>query len=294
MPKTKDYYDTLGVARNATKKDIQAAFRKLARQYHPDANPGDKEAEKRFKEISQAHDVLANAEKRKLYDAFGEDWQAAQAAGVSPDEQGRSRRGPRVQYQAIDPEELNRIFGGDGGGAADFGDLFGSIFGAGAGGGARAARRPAEAEGIVQVNLREAYTGTSRLVDLPDGRRLEVKVPAGVADGTLLRVPGLLARVQVTPDPQFRREDKDVHVQVAVSLRTALLGGEVQVPTLKGGRVHLTVKPETQNGARLRLRGLGMPDTAKGPAGDLIAEVKVRLPLPLGTEAKDWAQQTPD
>jgi len=288
MPKTKDYYDALGVSRTATKKEISAAFRKLARQYHPDANPGDKEAEKRFKEISQAHDVLANPEKRKLYDAYGSDWQAAQAAGAQGAGPGA---GPRVQYQTIDPEELNRIFGGDGQGADPFGDILGSIFGARAG--ARTTRSPADAEGVVQVNLREAYTGTIRLVDLPDGRRLEVKVPAGVADGTLLRVPGLLARVQVTPDPHFRREGKDLHVQVGVPLRTALLGGEVEVPTLKGGRVKLTVKPESQNGARLRLRGLGMPDTAKGPAGDLIAEVKVRLPLPLDEAGKAWAQEAP-
>ncbi len=288
MPKTKDYYDALGVSRKATKKEIQAAFRKLARQYHPDANPGDKEAEKRFKEISQAHDVLANPEKRKLYDAYGSDWQAAQAAGAQGPGAGG---GPRVQYQTIDPEELNRIFGGDGRGGDPFADILGSMFGARAGG--RSTRRPADAEGVVQVNLHEAYTGTSRLVDLPDGRRLEVKVPPGVADGTLLRVPGLLARVQVTPDPVFRREGKDVHVQVGVPLRIALLGGEVEAPTLKGGRVKLTVKPETQNGARLRLRGLGMPDTAKGPAGDLIAEVRVRLPVPLDESGKGWAQETP-
>ncbi len=284
MPKTKDYYEVLGVPRTATRKDIQAAFRKLARQYHPDAKPGDKEAEQRFKEISQAHGVLANAEKRKLYDTYGSDWQAAQAAGAQPG------AGPRVHHQTIDPEELNRIFGGDGGDNA-FGDLFGSIFGARTGG--RTTRRPADAEGVVQVNLREAYTGTTRLVDLPDGRRLEVKVPPGVADGTLLRVPGLLARVQVTPDPYFRREGKDLHVQVPVPLRTALLGGEVEVPTLKGTRVKATLKPETQNGARLRLRGLGMPDGAKSTAGDLFAEVKVRLPLPLDEAGRAWAQQTP-
>jgi curved DNA-binding protein len=145
---------------------------------------------------------------------------------------------------------------------------------------------------VVQVSLREAFAGTTRQVELPDGRRLEVNVPAGVADGSLLRVPGLLARVQVAADPTFRREGKDVHVQVAVPLRTALLGGEAEVPTLKGGRVNLTVKPETQNGARLRLRGLGMPDPGKGPAGDLIAEVRVRLPLPLDEDARRWAQET--
>jgi DnaJ-class molecular chaperone len=286
MPRTQDYYDVLGVSRTATKKEIQSAFRKLARQYHPDARPGDKEAEKRFKQISQAHEVLASADKRKLYDTYGSDWQAAQAAGA----RGQATGGPRVQYQSIDPEELNRIFGGEGRGDA-FSDLFGSVFGTR--GGARASRRQADAEGVVKVSLKEAFTGTTRQVGLPDGRRLEVNVPAGVADGTLLRVPGVLARVQVTPDPTFRREGKDVHVEVQVPLRTALLGGEVEVPTLKGGRVTLTIKPETQNGARLRLRGLGMPDTAKGEPGDLIAEVRVRLPLPLDDAGRRWAQETP-
>ena len=286
MPKTTDYYDLLGVSRTATKKEIQSAFRKLARQYHPDARPGDKEAERRFKEISQAHEVLSNVEKRKLYDSYGSDWQAAQAAGA----RGPGPGGPRAQYQSIDPEELNRIFGGDGQGEP-FGDLFGSIFGARTGG--RATRRQVEAEGVVRVSLREAFAGTTRQVELPDGRRLEVNVPAGVADGTLLRVPGLLARVQVATDPIFRRDGKDVQVQVPVPLRTALLGGEAEVPTLKGGRVTLTVKPGTQNGARLRLRGLGMPDTGKGQPGDLIAEVRVRLPLPLDDTGRRWAEDTP-
>ncbi|HEY8643394.1 MAG TPA: DnaJ domain-containing protein, partial [Candidatus Dormibacteraeota bacterium] len=155
MPKTSDYYALLGVSRTATKKEIQSAFRKLARQYHPDARPGDKDAEKRFKEISQAHEVLSNPEKRKLYDSYGSDWQAAQAAGA----RGPAGGGPRVEYQSIDPEELNRIFGGDGRGEA-FGDLFGSLFGARSG--ARAPRRQVEAEGVVQVSLREAFAGTTR------------------------------------------------------------------------------------------------------------------------------------
>lgn len=299
MPKTgdnttRDYYEVLGVARGATKKEIQAAFRKLAREWHPDARPGDREAEKRFKEISQAHTVLADPEKRKLYDAFGSDWQAARAAGVQPGQaasRGGFGNGARVDYREVDAEELNRIFGGQAAGEP-FADIFGSIFRGGRGG-RGAASRQADAEAVVRVTLAEAYTGTARAVELPDGRRLEVKVPAGVAGGTILRVPGLRARVEVAPDATFRREGKDLHVQVPVPLRSLLLGGEVLVPTLKGTQVTLTVKPETQNGTRLRLRGLGMPDPGKGAAGDLFAEVRARLPVPMDESTRRWAQEMP-
>lgn len=310
MPKTRDYYDVLGVSRGATQKEISSAFRKLARKYHPDANQGDKEAERRFKEVSEAHDVLRDPEKRKLYDAFGKDWQAAKAAGADPS-QARAGSpfggfggfgggdGAHTQYRNVSPEEFANLFGGsaqDGG--EPFSDLFGSIFGRGAhaagrGRGGRAAQ-PLEVEGTVRVTLLEAFRGTSRMVEMPDGRRLEVKVPAGVAGGTVLRVPGLLARVEIEPDATFQREGKDLRVQVQVPLRVALLGGEVEVPTPKGTRVKLAVKPETQNGTRLRLRGLGMPDPKGGDAGDLYAEVRVRLPLPMDDATRRWAAEMPE
>jgi curved DNA-binding protein len=307
MPKVKDYYEVLGVSRNATEKEIQSAFRKLARKYHPDVNAGDKAAEQRFKEISEAHDVLSDSEKRKLYDRFGPDWKAAAAAGATADAGpgfgggfgGFRSGGPggRVEVDPQEFEELLRRFGGDGGGVGGFGggvgDLFGSIFGGGARGArGRGATRPTvEAEGTVNITLREAYTGARRQVELPDGRRLEVSIPAGVNDGTVLRVPGLRARVQIAKDPTFERDGKDLRVTVAVPLRTALLGGEVEVPTPKGARVKLNVPPETQNGRRLRLRGLGMPDAKGGAAGDLYAEIKVQLPLPMDEATRRWAEQ---
>ncbi len=293
MPQTKDYYEVLGVSRNASAKEIQSAFRKLARKLHPDVNPGDQGAERRFKEVSEAHDVLSDPEKRKMYDRFGADWQAAAAAGVDPDQAqwpfaGRTDggRGPRVQYGGIDPDAFQDILRGAGSARSGFGDLFNSIFGN---------RDPAgfqatEAEGTIEVTLAEAFRGTTRQVELPDGRKLEVKVPAGVQDGTVLRVPGLRVRIQVGRDPLFEREGKDLRVPVSVPLATALLGGEVDVPTLKGGRVKLNVPPETQNGTRLRLRGLGMPDSRGGRPGDLYAEVRVRLPLPMDERTRRWAQ----
>ena len=293
MSQTRDYYEVLGVPRTASQKDIQGAFRKLARKLHPDVNPGDKDAERRFKEVSEAHDVLSDPEKRKMYDRFGADWQAASAAGVDPDvtqwpfgSRPGGARGPRVQYQNIDPDVFEDILRGAGSARSGFGDIFNSIFNREPG------TRPAvDSEATVEVTLAECFRGTARQVEMPDGRKLEVKVPAGVQDGTVLRVPGLRVRVQVAKDPLFERDGKDLRVPVAVPLATALLGGEVDVPTLKGGRVKLNVPAETQNGTQLRLRGLGLPDPkAGGQAGDLYAEVRVRLPLPMDERTRHWAE----
>ena len=292
MSQTRDYYQALGVSRTASQQDIQSAFRKLARKLHPDVNPGDKEAERRFKEVSEAHDVLSDPEKRKMYDRFGADWQAASAAGVDPDRaqwpfgaRTGGAGGPRVQYQNIDPDVFEDLLRGAGSARAGFGDIFNSIFNRDS-----AAQQAAESEGTIEVTLAEAFRGTARQVELPDGRKLEVKVPAGVQDGTVLRVPGLRARVHVARDALFERDGKDLRVPVGVPLATALLGGEVDVPTLKGGRVKLNVPAETQNGTSLRLRGLGMPDARGGQPGDLYAEVRVRLPLPMDERTKRWAE----
>lgn len=298
MAKTRDYYDVLGVPRTASAKDIGAAFRKLARKHHPDLNAGDKNAEARFKEISEAHEVLSDPEKKKLYDAFGSDWAAAKAAGVQPGQGnpfggGGARRGPgggagpRVEYRTVSPEDVEEMFGE----GAGFGDIFGSIFG---GGGARRAReQPLEVETPITVSLAEVQKGTSRTVELPGGRRVEVNVPAGVKEGTILRVPGLRATVQVAPDPLFTREGKDVRVVVPVALHVALAGGEVFAPTLKGGRVQFKVPAETQNGTKIRLRGLGLPDPKGGATGDLYAEVKVQLPVPMDERTRKWASEQP-
>lgn len=297
MAKTRDYYDVLGVARTASQKDIGAAFRKLARKHHPDLNAGDKQAEQRFKEISEAHEVLSDPEKKKLYDAFGADWAAAKAAGVQPGHGnpfggGGARRGSagsggqRAEYRSVSPEEVEEMFGDAGG----FGDIFGSIFG-GPQRGARA--QPLDVEMPITVSLAEVQRGTSRTVELPGGRRVEVNVPAGVKEGTVLRVPGLRAQVQVAPDPLFIREGKDLRVVVPVQLNVALTGGEVAAPTLKGGRVQFKVPAETQNGTKIRLRGLGLPDPKGGPAGDLYAEVKVQLPVPMDERTRKWASEQP-
>ena len=289
MPKVKDYYEVLGVPRTATQKEISAAFRKLARKHHPDLNAGDKQAEARFKEISEAHDTLSDVKKRGLYDQFGPDWASAQAAGPRPGGRTggfRTEPGGNVQYQTATPEEINEMFGGE----AGFGDIFGSIFGNSRG---RTRSAPPDVETPIMVSLAEVYRGTSRTVELPGGRRVEVNVPAGVKEGTVLRVPGLRARVQIAPDPVFTREGRDVRVVVPVPLRVALLGGEVAAPTLKGSQVQFKVPAETQNGTKIRLRGLGLPDVRGGPTGDLYAEVRLQLPVPMDEATRRWAAEQP-
>lgn len=294
MAKTKDFYDVLGVSRTATQKEISSAFRKLARKYHPDLNAGNKDAEARFKEISEAHEVLSDAKKRGLYDEFGENWASAQAAGVQPGQGGGPFRtttrggaggaGPRVEYRTVNPEDVEELFGA----GTDFGDIFGSIFG-----NARGRAQPVDVEAPINVSLAEVYRGTSRTVELPGGRRVEVNVPAGVKEGTILRVPGLRATVQVAPDPIFKRDGKDLNVVVPVPLHVALTGGEVAAPTIKGGQVKFNVPAETQNATKIRLRGLGLPDPRGGAAGDLYAEVRVQLPVPMDESTRKWAAEQP-
>jgi len=289
VPKTKDYYEVLGVPRAASQKDISSAFRKLARKHHPDLNAGDKEAERRFKELSEAHEVLSDAKKRKLYDEFGENWASAQAAGVQPGAAPRGPgAGPRVEYRTVTPEDMEDLFGEGGG----FGDIFGSIFGNATR--SRTRQQAFDVEAPITVSLAEAYRGTSRTVELPGGRRVEVKVPAGVKEGTVLRVPGLRATVQIAPDAVFTREGQDVRVAVPVPLHVALRGGEVAAPTLKGGQVKFNVPPETQNGTKIRLRGLGMPDPRGGPTGDMYAELRVQLPVPMDERTRKWAAEQPN
>jgi curved DNA-binding protein len=298
VAKTKDYYDVLGVPRTATQKEISSAFRKLARKHHPDLNAGNKEAEARFKEISEAHEVLSDSKKRGLYDEFGENWASAQAAGVQPGQggggpfrpgstRGPGGAGPRVEYRTVSPEDVEDLFGE----GTDFGDIFGSIFGNARPG--RARQQAVDVEAPINVSLGEVYRGTSRTVELPGGRRVEVNVPAGVKEGTILRVPGLRATVQVAPDPIFRREGKDLHVVVPVPLHVALQGGEVAAPTIKGGQVKFKVPLETQNGTKIRLRGLGLPDPKGGPPGEMYAEVRVQLPVPMDERTRKWAAEQP-
>ena len=292
----KSYYDTLGVSRDASEKDVRSAYRRLARKYHPDVNRGDKGAESRFKEINEAYQVLADAENRKKYDRFGENWRHADqfaragAGGPSPFTWfGRARRrGPgRGEAQRSAP--------------SGFGDLLGDLFGTrtrtGSGG---FAAQPVDVP--ITITLEEAYAGAKRMVQTASdpfsgeaGRRLEVTIPAGVASGSRVHIgapPGgapldIYLSVTVAPHPRFERKGNDLLTQVSVPLADAVLGGEVEVSTITDAKVALKLPPETQNGRVFRLRGKGMPKGKSGGHGDLLATVKVVLPTNLSDEQRE-------
>jgi curved DNA-binding protein len=288
----KDYYKILGVDRNAGQKEIKQAYRKLARKYHPDVNPGDKTAEARFKEINEAHEVLSDPDKRKKYDQLGNQWQTWQHMGGRPQDFDWNQwfapgAGPRVQYGTI--EDLEEMLGGAGG----FSDFFQSIFGGmgpGRGAGTARPRHGRDVETEAEITLEEAFQGTVRVIE-KDGRRLEVKIPAGVDTGSRVRVKGegapgtaggqpgdLYLRVKVLSHSTFERRDSDLTCDLPVDLYDAILGTEVRVPTLKGA-VLLKIPPETQNGRVFRLAGQGMPSLKDpGQRGDLYVKVQVRLP----------------
>lgn len=299
----KDYYQVLGVPRSASDKEVKRAFRRLARQYHPDKNPGDKSAEERFKEINEAHEVLTDPDKRQKYDRLGSQWQRWQHMGRDPGDFDFSQwfaGGPgatRGGYgEPADP------FGSSGG----FSDFFRSIFGQ-----AEAqpsmrwrqaqqrSRRGQDYEQPVDITLEEAYHGTSRVLEI-DNSRLEVKIPPGVRSGSKVRVTGkggpgiggaaagdIFLKIRVLPHSVFERKGDDLHCEVPVDLYTALLGGEVQVPTLTG-QVQLKIPPETQPGRTFRLREKGMPSLRNAAQhGDLLCKVSVVLPQRLSEIEKD-------
>lgn len=308
-----DYYKTLGVERAATAKEIKSAYRKLARKYHPDVNSGDAAAEAKFKQITEAHEVLRDPEKRRRYDEVGEHWQdyeawerAGKPRGGNPFATSGGGGNQQFQSSSMSAEEMEQLFGGN----AGFSDFFQDIFGAPVAGSPRGRprarpQRGSDVEGDTNITLEEAYTGTTRTIELSGGRgvrRVEVRIPQGVADEARVRASGqgadgraggaagdLYIRVHVLPHPRFTRDGDTLRVAVPVPLDVALIGGSIDVPTLRGRSVSLTVPAETQNGARLRLRGLGMPGVRGEAADDLIAEVKVQLPLPLTERTREIA-----
>jgi curved DNA-binding protein len=302
MMEYRDYYQILGVPKTATEKEIKQAYRKLARKYHPDLNPNNKAAQEKFKEINEANDVLSDSEKRRKYDTLGANWQQYEqyqrTGGQGPFQWG----GQGTQYRTASPEDFESIFGGgDAGGVSDFfRTFFGGGFGAAAG--TRVQARPRRGQDIEQeidISLEEAYRGATRLVD-KDGRRLEIKIPAGVKTGSKIRyggegMPGaaggnagdLYLRVQVVPNPTFERQGDDLTCELPVDLFTALLGGEATVQTLKG-QLALKIPPESQSGKVFRLAGQGMPRLNEPNSfGDLYAKVRVVLPEHLTTEERD-------
>lgn len=300
----KDYYQILGVAKNASEKEIKQAYRKLARKYHPDVNPNNKAAQEKFKEINEANDVLSDADKRRKYDTLGANWQQYEqyqrAGGQGPFQWGG-------QYRTVTQEDLDSIFGGFGGeDAGGFSDFFRTFFGGGFSGGTRAQTRPRRGQDIeqaIEIPLEDAYRGATRVVQ-KEGRRLEIKIPAGVKTGSKIRYAGegmpgangaapgdLYLRIQVAPHPIFERQGDDLQCELPVSLYTALLGGEVQVPTLKG-KVIMKIPAETQPGKKFRLAGQGMPKlNQENSFGDLYAQVRVALPENLTDKERELVRK---
>jgi DnaJ-class molecular chaperone len=305
----KDYYKILGVDKKATEKEIRSAYRKLARKYHPDVNPGDNAAEEKFKEINEANEVLSDPEKRKKYDELSSYYQQygrMPGAGAGP---MGGDGGVRYEYRTVNPEDLNDLFGGQ----SPFSDFFETFFGSSFAdqpdlrtrtGGRRSPRATIgqDIESSVDVTLPEAYQGVTRVFELmdPDGssKRLEVKIPAGVDEGSRIRIAGqggqgtagrgdLYLRTHILPDPRFTREGTTLRTTVEVPLATAMLGGEVRVTTPDGRGLMLRIPPETPNGKSFRLRGQGMPQLGlPDKRGDLYAEVSVVLPTHLNDEQR--------
>jgi molecular chaperone DnaJ len=308
-----NYYEVLGVPKTASEKEVRQAYRKLARKYHPDVNRGDKQSEARFKEINGANEVLSDPDKRRKYDKYGDRWEQADQIEEMQRQSGGSFRRGNVRYEVNEMGDLD-----------DLGTIFGSFFG---GGRQRVPRRGANVEQAVQVTLDEAFYGAKRTLQLQSqevcwtcggtgdiagalchicqgsgvvakARRLEVSVPAGVDNGSRVRIAAegqegfgggpkgdLFLVVNVRPHDKFERKGADLHVNVDVPLTTAVLGGEVEVPTVAGS-VMLTVPPTTQNGKVFRLSGLGMPRLKGDGRGDLFAKVRAKLPDSLDDKAR--------
>jgi DnaJ-class molecular chaperone len=322
----KDYYSTLGVAKTATEKEIKQAFRKLARKHHPDVNPGDKTAEAKFKEINEAYEVLGDAAKRKKYDELGANWRMYEQAGAPGGQGGNPFGGAPFGggwnvnvggqgggYRTMTEDEMREMFGD----ANPFSDFFKTFFG-GAGGAApedfggarrargakpRGARVGRDVEQEIELGLEDAYRGTMRRLSIKhDGhaRTVDVRIPAGVGDGSRVRVSGeggvgsgggqsgdLYLRIRLAPHPTFERKGRDLYTHVTIPLTTAVLGGEAEVQTLGGKSLRLRIPPTTQHAQVFRLKGHGMPAAGKPEDhGDLYATVDVELPRTVTAEQR--------
>ena len=312
----KDYYSILGVDRKAGQDEIKKAFRKLARKHHPDVNQGNKSSAEKFKEISEAYEVLSDPEKRRKYDELGAQWQHHQRAGGRPEgfnwNQWQSQPNQQYTYRTVSPEEFEELFGTKGG----YSDFFQNLFG-------EAARRQAgrsqgeqqfyyespsikgrDIEHGMQVTLEEAFYGTRRVLEWEDGRKIDAKIPRGVKAESRVRLKGqgapglgggepgdLYLMIEVLPDNRFQRNDDDLATTAPVDLFTLILGGKVSVSGIDR-KVKLDIPPETRNGRLFRLRGLGMPKMKQPDhRGDLYVTVEAILPQNLKAGEKELVKQ---
>ena len=307
----KDYYKALGVEKTATQDEIKSAYRKLARKHHPDMNPDDPKAEDRFKDINEAYQALSDPEKRQKYDQFGSQYQQFRNGGGQPDDfwsQWTQQPSGSSSRRTMSQEELGQMFGG---GLGGFSDFFETLFGSGMGGfGSRqtttrqqAQPRPRKIQDMehpTDITLEEAYSGTMRTLSFEDGRKIEAQIPPGVNTGARIRLSGqvkgstsnvqagdLYLKIKVLPHKTFTRDGNDLKITLPIDLYTALLGGEVSVPTI-GKPVRLTIPEGTDGGKVFRLKNLGMPLLKKPDThGNLYVTVEIKLPKHLTQAEKD-------
>jgi len=305
----KDYYEVLGVSKDATEDEIKSAYRRLARKYHPDVNPGDSSAEERFKDVAEAYEVLGDAEKRKHYDMLGADWERYSKAGAGwqPGAKWKAQPGyKRATFtfgnlsDADFSDFFKQFFGGFGVGNTMFGRDLNDL-----GGRNSTRRKPAkrDIEHELEIGLNEALTGSQRSIEISDPtdgsrRRIVVTIPSGVRDGTRLRIAGegagspgargnLYLKMKIRPERGYELRGNDLHVDLDVPLTVAVLGGEVELTTVSGETISVKVPPETQNGQVMRLRGLGMPSAKGKSRGDLMVRANVVLPRNLTNRERE-------
>jgi curved DNA-binding protein len=307
----KNYYNILGVDKNASQKEIKRAYRQLARKFHPDKNPDDNAAEEKFKEINEAYEVLGDQENRAKYDQLGRSYHRYQQMGGAPDgfdfSQWAAAGGSGGRYQQVHIDDIEDLFGGSTG----FSEFFRTIFG----GGARAQRSPfddmmgrqaqvtgQDIEYKVEISLEEAYHGTTRTLNRIGSEQFTAKIPRGAKTGTKVRLRGkgepgpggagdLYLNIRVLPHHTFKRDGNNLKIEIPVDVVDAVLGSKVTVPTLSGP-VKLTIPPRTQGGRTFRLKSKGMPKLRnKGEYGDLLATVKIHIPEDLSEEEQKLYEQ---
>lgn len=292
-----DYYSVLGIPKTASDEDIKKAYRKLARKHHPDLNPNDPEANKKFQQINEANEVLGNAENRKKYDQYGKDWQhAEQFEQARREDAKRQQRQQREQYSTGNTGDYDFS---DGFGGADFSDFLSSMFGQEGGNRQRTTFRGQDYQAELHLNLRDAYTTHKQTLTVNE-KNIRITVPAGIENGQKIKLAGygapgvnngpagdLYITFVIADDSRYKRKGNDLYVDEEIDLYTALLGGEKIIETLDG-KVKLTVPPETQNGTKVRLKSKGFPVYKKdGSFGDLYVQWQIKLPTNLTDEQKD-------
>lgn len=295
-----DYYKVLGVEKNASQDDIKKAYRKLARKYHPDLNPNDEDAKKRFQEINEANEVLTDSEKRKKYDQYGEHWKHGDAYEQA--QQQQRSRGANQETEGNPFEGFDFDYSGNYD-TGEFSDFFEQMFGSRRGGGRQTKFRGNDYHSVLELTLQQAYN-THQQTFTVNGKNIRITIPAGVENGQKIKLSGqggegvnggpkgdLYIEFNILPDPRFQRKGNNLYMVQDIDLYTALLGGETVVDTFSG-KIKVKIKPETQNETKIRLKGKGFPVYKKdGQFGDLHVTLHVKLPTSLSDKEKELFQQ---